>query len=118
MAEEELSKAKVAAKKAKKHRQKAKKGQQGQLACQHSPNADSVVCVDSHNLSTPFAAAVRISDTSPGLQQHLDVQQLTRCSETDAANAIFLDELFCCPLTQVCCVVIDAFCQVLSSHHV
>ena len=106
MAEEEQSKAKVAATIAKRHKQKAKKGQQRQLACQLTPNvstaeAEPFVCMDSHGASGPCETAVRDVHTTPRLQPHLDVQEVTACSEADADNASFLDQLFCCPLTQV-----------------
>ena len=104
MAEEEQSKAKLAAKKAKKCKQKAKKGQP---ACQSAPDvspaeAEPVACLDSHGASSLLASPV---NTSLGLQPSPHVQHLTTCSEADADNATFLEQLFCCPLTQVRVVV-------------
>ena len=107
MAEEEQSKAKLAAKNAKKYKQKAKKGQP---ACQSAPDvspaeAEPVACLDSNGASSLLDAAASPVNTSLGLQPSPHVQHLTTCSEADADNATFLEQLFCCPLTQVRVVV-------------
>ena len=106
VAEEEQSKAiaKAAAKKAKKQKQKANK--KSLLASPSSVNPAAHDGTSPASISSTATAAVSGGSASPGVtvsngSPNLDLERLTLSSEAETESARFLEELFCCPLTQV-----------------